>query len=481
MYRNYSDRLFEFSITEDGSSGSFTYYDKEDLEKNVTFKITETKPKFAAWPINYLKLSKFERTFYLLPDGIIQQNWDFPASEEKYFLKGKFENGIPVGEHNLSDNSGSDFILNFHETPDPKSIIFKTNLKAADLNGTIDASNFSGQIIFNDQPKYSGYVSQIVDSNKSFLFKENQLVSVVFGDKDKPKKVISITSDPTKFSLIDYYDEGEIKAKINFLDGALHGRCELYDKNGTKLIETNFFNGLRNGLTRIFHSNGNVSCEVNYDKGKIESKISAFYENGESYNPKSGFLTTRYTLKYSKDLVWKTGTFSSGLPSGKQVEYNRAGNEVQSSEASSNQQSKEAYNGIFQIRLDEKDTNSPSFEDYNNLKRKNFYQVSDDPFFHFNKLNSLSKKWSFLSEVGPMLQSMDSSIEVIKGWPEEKFKCEEPATYYTRAIISYKIRPGDTLYTIAHKFDTTIKAIKTANHHTSLEGKLRVGQQIMIP
>ena len=218
------------------------------------------------------------------------------------------------------------------------------------------------------KPRHSRKVSP-EKSPETFFFEKNERVKIMFGNGSKPSKVVTRNDNPAKFSVEDFYENGKLKVKLNFSNGYLEGVCELYRQDGTKFIQAEYDKGLRQGLTKIFHSNGNVSCEITYEDGEIKDKVSAFYEDGESYNPKSGFLSTKYSLKYSKDSIWRTGVFSKGIPSGKQLELNRAGEELQVFENIKSMGLNNHYYGILKPVLSLRAINCRALEITINFKK----------------------------------------------------------------------------------------------------------------
>lgn len=77
--------------------------------------------------------------------------------------------------------------------------------------------------------------------------------------------------------------------------------------------------------------------------------------------------------------------------------------------------------------------------------------------------------------VETMRRSVCSGVEI-----EEPEEPEEPEVCVPGEIISYVIKPGDTFFTLASQFSTTVSAIQQANPGVD-PNNLRVGQVIQIP
>ena len=464
-----SDKYSEFNLDRKNQKGSVTFYDSNTSRTSTShFFVTEDKSLVESTPSSYFLIKSGPKTFYFLLDG------EYNISEDDFRYEGKYEKGIPVGLHKISSNENN-AELNFSQHSESGQSIGK-------LKTTVNGTVFDGTISISKTPTYTGKVSP-ENSPETFFFEKNEMVKIIFGDGSKPSTVVTRNDNPAKFSVEDFYENRKSKAKLNFSNGYLEGVCELYRQDGTKFIQSEYVKGLRQGLTKIFHSNGNVSCEITYEEGEIKDKVSAFYEDGESYNPKSGFLSTKYTLKYSKDSIWRTGVFSKGMPSGKQLELNSAGEELQVLENIKSLGLNNQYYGIFEIRFEPQPNEVPSFRDYNKFQKSDFYRISSDYKTHFNKLNSIQESFHFMDALEAKLKSLELDVQGVSNLLNEKFTYVElpiSKPTPTRAIFQYTVRSGDTLFSIANKFDTTMKAIR-AHNLISTEDRLKIGQQIFIP
>jgi len=456
----------EFNFNHLDQTASFSFFD-ENSEHTHSVNLLASEENCSAHPLHagHFQLKSKSKTFFLIPHG------EYVISNEGISYEGNFRDGVPVGVHIFSNDNNTESRINFAESVDSGELV-------GELNGTINGNVFEGTITFSEIPTYTGKV-YAQDWPQVFFFENNEMLKIIIGDEHDPQKIVTRSNSPREFSVEDFYENGKPKGKINFKDGLLNGTCELFKPDGTKILEANFESGARNGTTRIYHSNGKLSCEINYEGGTIKDKVSAFYEDGQSYNPKSGFLSTKYSLKYSKDSVWRVGTFSKGIPSKKQSELNREGQEIQSFEyvkASTNDY------GIFEMRFDPENKDYPSLKDYDNFAKTDFYRIKTSYRQDFRNLNSIFENLNFLKTIHRKLESLELDIEFVDNWAEKKFSSFEPpiTSGPHRETLTYTVREGDTLFTIANKFNTTMALIRSENPYVAFDDGLKVGQQLRI-
>ena len=145
----------------------------------------------------------------------------------------------------------------------------------------------------------------------------------------------------------------------------------MYDLNGKHLISSSYFHGIRDGLTVLYFDSGQKACKINYRSGVIEGKVQGYYEDGTEYNPKGGFLTTTYKLKYNKDSIWRLGEFRKNTPSGKQVQYANDGSvQHEIAKAKDLSHTGNYYYGIFQSNIDPNSKERRSIRSYKKYANK---------------------------------------------------------------------------------------------------------------
>jgi antitoxin component YwqK of YwqJK toxin-antitoxin module len=61
---------------------------------------------------------------------------------------------------------------------------------------------------------------------------------------------------------INYYDDGKIQSKINWLDGNIHGEFIIYHNNGYIVIKTDSFNNIKMNYQINFFENGLLDLDM---------------------------------------------------------------------------------------------------------------------------------------------------------------------------------------------------------------------------
>jgi antitoxin component YwqK of YwqJK toxin-antitoxin module len=82
----------------------------------------------------------------------------------------------------------------------------------------------------------------------------------------------------------EYYENGNIKEKTEFIDGLQDGIGFWYDKNGNIYIKASYVKGIQNGLCEEYYPNGNLKSKVNYKNDKKEGISFFYYEDGNLYS-----------------------------------------------------------------------------------------------------------------------------------------------------------------------------------------------------
>lgn len=121
-----------------------------------------------------------------------------------------------------------------------------------------------------------------------------------------------------------YYESGQVKAKIHYIESTDSAFVKFYDKRGNKISEghylneqkegkwtyfsdnriiseENFVNGKKHGVSRKYYPSGEIFSETEWKNGKKEGKYEAFYKRGEPYmqckysnNMRNGLCLVRF-------------------------------------------------------------------------------------------------------------------------------------------------------------------------------------------
>ena len=80
-----------------------------------------------------------------------------------------------------------------------------------------------------------------------------------------------------------YFNVGEklLEYKIPYEKGEIEGEVLEYYANGDVYAKTNYVAGVKNGLETIYHYNKNISSEINYVKGEVSGSYKSFHSNGK--------------------------------------------------------------------------------------------------------------------------------------------------------------------------------------------------------
>lgn len=89
------------------------------------------------------------------------------------------------------------------------------------------------------------------------------------------------TDDPYNGEVIDYYENNQIKYRVQIEFGFKEGLWISWYQNGQKKNEGNYSNGAKDGLWNHWHKNGNKSNERNWNKGKPHGSVIEWYGNGQ--------------------------------------------------------------------------------------------------------------------------------------------------------------------------------------------------------
>lgn len=93
----------------------------------------------------------------------------------------------------------------------------------------------------------------------------------------------------------EFYQNGQLKAEINFDNGKVNGQLKTYFEDGQIAGISNWKNDSLNGLTKDYYNNGVLYQERNYKADRLNGEENIFYENGK----------LKTSLLYKDDLLWQ--------------------------------------------------------------------------------------------------------------------------------------------------------------------------------
>jgi len=77
------------------------------------------------------------------------------------------------------------------------------------------------------------------------------------------------------------YDNGDIKSRVNYVDGRMQGKAYNYYKGGQIHSEFNYVDGRQEGITKWFFEDGTLFQEIPYKDGQFHGTWKQYHENGE--------------------------------------------------------------------------------------------------------------------------------------------------------------------------------------------------------
>jgi antitoxin component YwqK of YwqJK toxin-antitoxin module len=76
-----------------------------------------------------------------------------------------------------------------------------------------------------------------------------------------------------KYTIIRYYDNGQLKEQSNHKDGEFDGLHKIWNEDGQLRWEFNYKDGTQEGLQKGWHSNGQLRWEANYKDGEVIDSV----------------------------------------------------------------------------------------------------------------------------------------------------------------------------------------------------------------
>ena len=112
------------------------------------------------------------------------------------------------------------------------------------------AMNFIGEKV----PKYKNFINQHLQKKRY-----------------KPGKDGHVDDNGMQGTWEQYYNNGKLATKGNYVNGERDGYWEYYDDNGKLFSKGNYVNGKRDGYWEYYKNNGKLSSKGNYKNGELIS------------------------------------------------------------------------------------------------------------------------------------------------------------------------------------------------------------------
>ncbi|MFK5938271.1 MAG: toxin-antitoxin system YwqK family antitoxin [Sulfurimonas sp.] len=95
-----------------------------------------------------------------------------------------------------------------------------------------------------------------------------------------------------------FKDNGDIKSKVNFIDGKENGLYTSYYANGQKKIVVNYVDGQKDNIQKIYYDNGQLGSKINYVMGRREGVMTDWDIDG--YKSAEVFYKNNYKVGLKK-------------------------------------------------------------------------------------------------------------------------------------------------------------------------------------
>jgi antitoxin component YwqK of YwqJK toxin-antitoxin module len=125
-----------------------------------------------------------------------------------------------------------------------------------------------------------------------------------------------------------YYENGEIEAEINFKNGERDGLSTTYHENGEIGLKETYKNAEKDGLSTTYHENGEIGAEINFKNGERDGLSTLYRENGsirEKLTYKDGKRNGLGTMYFGNGEIEAEINFKNGERDGLNTSYYKNG------------------------------------------------------------------------------------------------------------------------------------------------------------
>jgi hypothetical protein len=95
-----------------------------------------------------------------------------------------------------------------------------------------------------------------------------------------------------------YNEKGDVKSKVNFINGQENGIYTSYHDNGEEKLVVNYTDGQKNGMQKMYYDNGQLGMQINYVMGKREGILTEWAYEG--YKSSEVFYKNNYMVGIKK-------------------------------------------------------------------------------------------------------------------------------------------------------------------------------------
>lgn len=123
-----------------------------------------------------------------------------------------------------------------------------------------------------------------------------------------------------------YWENGNLKSELRYVDGKLEGDCVWYTATGGLSAKAHYKNDVPDGPYQRWHPNGKMASEENYVDGVLEGEMHKWYDNGQLFQEgqyASGMMDGQWLIYYPSGALAGKADYKMGT--GKQIGYEESG------------------------------------------------------------------------------------------------------------------------------------------------------------
>lgn len=116
-----------------------------------------------------------------------------------------------------------------------------------------------------------------------------------------------------------YFPNGKKRSRIEYLDGAYHGKLEFWFANGLKEQESYVVDGMNTGDYKIWHPNGQLALSMKYKGEQQDGMKQRWYENGEPWTYvrfENGVMVGELKQWFQNKKLERQGQYKNGVRQG---------------------------------------------------------------------------------------------------------------------------------------------------------------------
>ncbi len=115
-----------------------------------------------------------------------------------------------------------------------------------------------------------------------YTLSQSEITSIKYpnGKIETFTKIVKPKNPGTDSIVKGYYNTGELKSEIPYVNGKMNGIQKMYWQNGRVMALTPWVNGTINGLQKSYYEDGKLCAEMNYSEGKKNGITKIYRKSG---------------------------------------------------------------------------------------------------------------------------------------------------------------------------------------------------------